>query len=67
LKLKPKSYALATIHRAENTDDLKRLESIFSALEKIAQDGLSVIIPLHPRTRRRIAEFGLANLQSAIP
>ncbi len=66
LKLKPKNYALATIHRAENTDNLKRLESIFSALEKIAQDGLPVIIPLHPRTRRRIAEFGLANPQSAI-
>jgi UDP-N-acetylglucosamine 2-epimerase len=57
LKLKPKSYALATIHRAENTDDLKRLESIFSALEKIAQDGLSLIIPLHPRTSQSLKNF----------
>ena len=51
LKLKPKSYALATVHRAENTDNHERLKSIFYAFEQISQDGLQVIIPLHPRTR----------------
>lgn len=65
-KLKPKSYALATVHRAENTDEPERLKSIFYALKQIAEQGLSVIAPLHPRTRQRIAEFGLANPQSAI-
>jgi UDP-N-acetylglucosamine 2-epimerase len=52
LKLKPKDYALVTIHRAENTDDIDRLGSIFTALEQIASDGLPIIVPLHPRTRK---------------
>lgn len=43
-------YILATIHRAENTDDLTRLHTIFSALEKINQHK-RVVLPLHPRTR----------------
>jgi UDP-N-acetylglucosamine 2-epimerase len=59
LKLKPKGYALATIHRAENTDDSQRLEAIFRALEQIAQQ-IPVIVPLHPRTRERLAELGLS-------
>ena len=66
LKLKPKSYALATIHRPENTDDSKRLNSIFLWLDKIAQNGLSVVVPLHPRTKQEIKVFGLRNLQSKI-
>jgi UDP-N-acetylglucosamine 2-epimerase len=59
LGLKPRAYALATIHRAENTDNMERLQSIFQALEEIARGGLRVIVPLHPRTRKRIAECGL--------
>ena len=50
LNLKPKNYALATLHRAENTDDKQRLRNIFSAFEEIATNGLPVILPLHPRT-----------------
>ena len=52
MKLKPKCYALATMHRAENTDDPKRLTSIFQALDEIARCGLTVIMPLHPRTKQ---------------
>lgn len=51
---KPKNYVLATIHRAENTDDPERLRSIFQALNEIARDGIPVIIPLHPRTRKQL-------------
>ncbi len=51
LNLKTKGYALATIHRAENTNKTDRLASIFAALEYIATGGLPVIVPLHPRTR----------------
>lgn len=51
---KPNDYALATVHRPSNTDDLKHLQSIFEALDEIAQDGLQVIIPLHPRTRKQL-------------
>lgn len=51
LALKPKGYVLATIHRAENTDDPIRLKNIFAALLKFSQD-IPIILPLHPRTRK---------------
>jgi len=54
LGLKPKSYALATVHRAENTDQPERLRAIFEGLERVAKEGLLVILPLHPRTRKRL-------------
>jgi UDP-GlcNAc3NAcA epimerase len=41
-------YYLATIHRAENTDDPSRLKSIFEALSYI---DTTIVLPLHPRTR----------------
>lgn len=46
-------YVLATIHRAENTDDPSRLSAILDALRTIAR-SCAVILPLHPRTRARI-------------
>jgi UDP-GlcNAc3NAcA epimerase len=52
-------FVLATIHRAENTDDPARLEAILTAL---GQAPLPVLLPLHPRTRARIAEHGLEPL-----
>ena len=48
--LREKEYALCTVHRAENTDDSKRLTSIFQALQEINKE-LQVVIPLHPRTK----------------
>ncbi len=54
LGLKPRAYALATIHRAENTDDLERFYSIFSALEKIARETMPMVIPLHPRSLKQM-------------
>jgi UDP-N-acetylglucosamine 2-epimerase len=45
------SYYLATLHRAENTDDLKTLKSIFRALNEIGKKT-PVILPLHPRTKK---------------
>jgi UDP-N-acetylglucosamine 2-epimerase len=51
-------YVLATIHRAENTDDFDRLSEIFIGLSHIAK-SISVILPIHPRTasavRNRLA------------
>ncbi len=58
--LERKVYALATIHRADNTDDPQRLTTIFSALGKIAQELLSVVVPLHPRTRQRLDALHLS-------
>lgn len=44
-------YFLATVHRAENTDDIDRLRNIMGALEMIGETQ-RVILPLHPRTRK---------------
>lgn len=60
LKLKNKSYALATVHRAENTDEPGRLKRIIDAIEQISQNGLPVIIPLHPRTRQSLKSSKLS-------
>lgn len=58
LNLEEKAFALATCHRAENTDDPVRLKGIFSALAQIADD-LPVVLPLHPRTRKLLEQFGI--------
>ncbi|MEX0725616.1 MAG: UDP-N-acetylglucosamine 2-epimerase (non-hydrolyzing) [Planctomycetaceae bacterium] len=47
--LTAKAYALATIHRAENTDDPSRLTAIFDGLQRFAET-MPVVVPLHPRT-----------------
>lgn len=54
LKLNPKEYLLATVHRAYNTDDPKRLSDILSAFVEI---GEPIIFPVHPRTQRCIAQL----------
>lgn len=51
LQLKKGAFVLATIHRQENTDDLKKLKSIFEGFEAINQKQ-KVILPLHPRTKK---------------
>lgn len=55
--MNPKSYALATVHRAENTDDPERLSTIFKAFKEIAENGLPVVVSLHPRTRRALSSL----------
>jgi UDP-GlcNAc3NAcA epimerase len=61
-------FCLATVHRAENTDEPERLRGIVQALEQIALDR-PVIMPIHPRTRRRMTEDGLqlSNVQVIDP
>lgn len=56
LSLSEQGYVLATLHRKENVDHPERLRSIILGLEKAP---LPVILPLHPRTRRRLADDGL--------
>ena len=52
-------YVLATCHRAENTDCPSRMSEIVEALNKISKDT-RVIVPLHPRTRKKIDLYGLS-------
>jgi len=44
-------FYLSTVHRAENTDNPARLQSIFRALNKVSRD-FPVVLPLHPRTKK---------------
>jgi UDP-GlcNAc3NAcA epimerase len=57
--LEPKGFRLATVHRAENTDDPVRLEGILAALSSIAQPTCPILLPLHPRTRATLRERSL--------
>lgn len=57
----PKRYAVATVHRAENTDHEERLRGIVRGLsEAAAATGLEVLCAVHPRTTQRLAALGLA-------
>jgi UDP-GlcNAc3NAcA epimerase len=58
LGLKPKEYLLATVHRAENTDDPERLGVILEVLALLHRE-IPVVFPVHPRTRKRARAFGL--------
>ncbi len=58
LGLEPKGFVLATVHRAENTDSPDNLRRIFAAFDAI-QARCPVVVALHPRTRRFLAEHGI--------
>lgn len=57
LDLQAKGYALATLHRQENVDDQALLANI---LQGFATSDKPIAMPLHPRTRKRLQEFGLS-------
>ena len=53
-------YFLVTLHRAENVDDAARLKSLLEALDDLQKEyGRPMILSLHPRTRQKMAQFGL--------
>lgn len=58
LGLTPKGFAVATLHRAENTDDPDRLAATVAWLERAAAD-LPVVMAVHPRTRKLMAAGGI--------
>ncbi|MGA9142869.1 MAG: UDP-N-acetylglucosamine 2-epimerase (non-hydrolyzing) [Candidatus Acidiferrales bacterium] len=53
-------YGLLTLHRPSNVDNPEAFVSILGGLEELAKE-CPIVFPVHPRTRRRIAEFGLEN------
>ena len=61
-KLSTKNYYLATIHRAENTDNKDRLQEIFEAFGELDKP---VLVPMHPRTRHVIGD-SISSLASNI-
>lgn len=57
LGLGDKDFFLATVHRAENTDDPQKLSSVMTAMEKLAREQ-PVIFPVHPRTKNALEKIG---------
>lgn len=56
LTLRPGKYILVTVHRAENTDDPRRLRALVKALAAIDE---TVVFPVHPRTRQAFDRLGI--------
>jgi UDP-N-acetylglucosamine 2-epimerase (non-hydrolysing) len=59
----PERYALVTLHRPGNVDDLVWLRRMLFALSELSHD-LAVVFPVHPRTQQRIADLGLEALSN---
>jgi len=58
LGLTEKSYIFSTLHRPESVDHPETLQGIFRALDRIS-GKVPIVLPLHPRTARRMEEFGI--------
>ena len=54
------NYVAFTLHRPSNVDNKKNLQSIFKAIQ-IIQKNVKVVFPMHPRTKKMIASYGLEN------
>jgi len=54
IKNLPRDYLLATVHRAENTDNINNLKNLFRAF---SESGQVIVLPIHPRTRKIIANI----------
>ena len=51
-------FILCTVHRAENTDDINRIKSIFSSLEEIGKTK-TIVLPIHPRTKKIVENMNI--------
>ncbi len=58
LKLPPGRYGVATVHRAENTDDARRLGAVVAYLKDQARIQ-PIVLPIHPRTRQNANRMGI--------
>ncbi len=66
LGLQPGGYGVVTLHRPSNVDQPTVLRTIVAALLEIAEQ-LPLVFPIHPRSKARLAEFGLLERLSAQP
>ncbi len=59
LKLEPKKYILLSAHREENIDTKENFESLFTAINKIAERyDMPILYSCHPRSKKRLEESG---------
>jgi UDP-N-acetylglucosamine 2-epimerase (non-hydrolysing) len=65
LGLTEKEFAYVTLHRPSNVDHEQSLRSIMAGLNKLAHQ-LPVVFPMHPRTRKMLAQFGISPASNGI-
>lgn len=65
LKLKKNNYIIMTLHRDFNVDTPDKLKKILTGVNKISKE-IKVILPMHPRTQKRIKGFAFEDLTSNI-
>lgn len=65
LVLPPKSYILTTLHRPSNVDEKERVGDLLRFLDDLSKT-IKIVLPLHPRTKLHIEEFGLTHLLKKI-
>lgn len=58
LKLSPKEFILATFHRPSNVDGKIQLTKLVELMEWLTTFK-KVVLPIHPRTKSKLVEFGL--------
>jgi UDP-N-acetylglucosamine 2-epimerase (non-hydrolysing) len=58
LRLNDQRYAVVTLHRPSNVDQREKLTELVTALLQVAAE-MQVVFAIHPRTRKRLEEFGL--------
>ncbi len=61
LGLEGKPYVLATLHRDSNTDSPERLNAILDAFKELSKE-ITVVLPMHPRTRKKATGFHADNI-----
>ena len=66
LGLEPRGYTLVTLHRPSNVDVAETFRGILGALGELSREK-PVVFPIHPRTRKRVAEFDLADEVQRFP
>jgi UDP-N-acetylglucosamine 2-epimerase (non-hydrolysing) len=65
LGVEPGKYAVLTLHRPSNVDDRRVLAALLDALDEIQRE-LPIVFPVHPRTRKRLEEWGLGGRLAAM-
>ncbi len=63
---RPARFALVTLHRPSTVDNASVLRIVWQALEEIGKE-ISIVFPVHPRTRRRLRDLGLDSPAMAPP
>lgn len=66
LDLHPREFALLTLHRPSNVDNRKNFMEILTALREI-QKEIIIVFPVHPRSKKRLSEFGLNERLKEMP